>query len=445
VTESRKAIWISFSVILIALIYLLAPVVQPFLISAAIAYFANPTVKLLERYKFPRTIAVIFVFFIITLIIFGFVVVLLPIIQKQILELWQSIPSAVNWLEYNVFPLIEQWFGITPDMFNVSNIKQYLDAHFHEAKDMVPAVYSALSRSSSAIVASITFLLLVPVVTFYLMRDWEKLLVTIQNVLPTTAKNKVCQLSRECDQVLGAFMRGQLTVMLALAVIYGLGLRIIGVDFALLLGLIAGIASVVPYLGLIVGLVIAGIAALIQFQDLFMLGLVAAVFVIGQLIEGAVLTPLLVGDKIGLHPIAVIFAILAGGYLFGFVGILIALPVAAVLVVILRHLHSNYLVDKPRAKLKASININKTQLTARPKTKPKAKVSINLNKPKLTARQKVNTKPKPKAKAKPIPKVKPKPKPKAKPKPKPKAKPKPKPKPRPKAKPKPGKKRAKTK
>jgi predicted PurR-regulated permease PerM len=186
-------------------------------------------------------------------------------------------------------------------------------------------------------------LVLIPVVTFYLLRDWHIVIERVHELLPRRSEPHIVRLASEADTMLGAFLRGQLSVMTALAVVYSLGLWIVGLDLALLIGLIAGLVSFVPYLGFITGIALAGIAAYLQFQELLPLVWVALVFGIGQMLEGMLLTPWLVGDKIGLHPVAVIFAIMAGGQLFGFVGVLLALPVAAVLMVILREARRRYI------------------------------------------------------------------------------------------------------
>jgi predicted PurR-regulated permease PerM len=184
--------------------------------------------------------------------------------------------------------------------------------------------------------------LLVPVVTFYLLRDWDHLVAQVRELLPRPVEPKVSALAGEIDAVLAEFLRGQLTVMAALALIYIVGLWAVGLELAFSIGLIAGLVSFVPYLGVIVGVVLASIAALLQFQDVWHLVAVVAVFGVGQMLEGMVLSPLLVGDRIGLHPVAVIFAVMAGGQLFGFFGVLLALPVAAAIVVLLRHSRDEY-------------------------------------------------------------------------------------------------------
>ena len=186
-------------------------------------------------------------------------------------------------------------------------------------------------------------LVLIPVLFFYFLRDWDRLVAKVDHLMPRHVEPVVRRLANESDQVLGAFLRGQLSVMAALAVIYSIGLTLVGIDLALLIGMAAGLISFVPYLGAILGVVAALIAAVVQFGDWFHPGMVLLVFAIGQATEGMVLTPLLVGDRIGLHPVAVIFAIMAGGQLFGFLGILLALPVAAILMVGVRYLHERYL------------------------------------------------------------------------------------------------------
>jgi predicted PurR-regulated permease PerM len=184
---------------------------------------------------------------------------------------------------------------------------------------------------------------LTPVVAFYMMRDWDLVMVRILGMVPRDMKTSFIYLSQECDEVLGAFLRGQLLIMFLLGIVYAIGLYAVGLDLAILIGILAGLASIVPYLGFFVGIVVASIAAMFQFQDPVYLGYVCVVFLIGQALEGWVLTPWLVGEKIGLHPVAVIFSVLAGGQLFGFVGILLALPLAAVVMVFVRSLHKNYL------------------------------------------------------------------------------------------------------
>jgi len=184
--------------------------------------------------------------------------------------------------------------------------------------------------------------LLMFVVTFYLLRDWDYIIAKTHALLPRKKEKNIVIIVKESDEVIGAFFRGQMLVMIALSVIYTVGLKIVGLETALLIGVLSGMVSFVPYLGFFVGILIASFVALMQYQEFLPLLYVVIVFMVGQMLEGMVLTPWLVGDKIGLHPVAVIFSVLAGGQLFGFVGILLALPVAAVIAVVLRHILARY-------------------------------------------------------------------------------------------------------
>jgi predicted PurR-regulated permease PerM len=240
-------------------------------------------------------------------------------------------------------PLLQTQLGVDPASFDLVNLKKELVNYVDKAGNLAAFLFSSITRSSAVLVGWLANLLLIPVVTFYLLRDWDILMARIRDLLPRWIEPMVVKLAQESDSVLGAFLRGQLLVMVALGFIYSLGLFMIGLDFALLIGMLAGLVSFVPYLGFIVGITVAGVAAIIQFYDVSHLLLVALVFGISQAIEGMLLTPLLVGDRIGLHPVAVIFAVLVGGHLFGFFGVLLALPVAAVIMVLLRHTHDEYL------------------------------------------------------------------------------------------------------
>jgi len=208
---------------------------------------------------------------------------------------------------------------------------------------MAGDVFGYMTRSGLVILQWLTNLILIPVLTFYLLRDWDDLVARFRELLPRKHADKIIKISGECDDMLAGFLRGQLMVMLALSIMYCIGLTFIGLDLALLIGVIAGIVSFVPYLGLFIGILLAGLAAYLQFQEWLPILWVVLIFGFAQTVEGMFLTPRFVGERIGLHPVAVIFAVMAGGTLFGFVGVLLALPVAAVVMVLLRHAHHRYL------------------------------------------------------------------------------------------------------
>lgn len=332
--------WMALVIIVGLLIYLLSPVLTPFLVGAILAYIADPLADRLELKGLSRNRAVLIVFSTLTFVGLGVLVILLPLIQQQLAQFIAKVPHYINWLQQEGIPTLEQYF---PVGFDSNLILEQLKQQSAAGGKAALSIISVLSQSGITLLGWIANLVLIPVVSFYLLRDWDPFVTHIHQLVPRKHAGVVAELARDSDTVLANFFRGQLMVMAALALIYSIGLWLIGLEFSLLIGLIAGIVSFVPYLGLIVGIVIASIAALMQFHELTPLIYVALIFGGAQLIEGLLLTPLLLGDKIGLHPVVVLFAVLAGGELFGFFGVLVALPVAAVMMVLLRHSRQQYL------------------------------------------------------------------------------------------------------
>lgn len=327
-----------------AAIYLLSPVLTPFLIAALLAYLSNPLANQLERLKIPRTLAVVIVFTLIILLILLLILMLLPMLQRQLYILIAKLPDMLAWLQQVAVPWAMEHAGLS-NTIDVDAIKTALADNWKQAGSIAAMTLKALSQSGMAVITWVINLLLIPVVTFYLLRDWEQLVAGIRSLLPRSAEPVVTQLVNECNEVLGAFFRGQLLVMVVLSIFYTTGLSLVGLQLALLIGMMAGLISIVPYMGFFVGLISACLAALVQFHDVGHIIYVLIVFVLGQALEGMVLVPWLVGDRIGLHPVAVIFAILAGGQLFGFTGVLLALPIAAVVMILLRHLRRHYVAS----------------------------------------------------------------------------------------------------
>jgi len=321
-------------------IYALAPVLAPFLTGALLAYLGDPLVGRLVRLGLPRTLAVVAVFIVIFAFLLAIPLWLVPLVENQIAVFARNLPTYLQWVQDVLLPWATGHLG--SPAIDLSNIKDLLVQQWQQAGGLAVRVVKVIGASGGALLAWLANLVLVPVVTFYLLRDWQRVLAALRALLPRAQAPLIESVARECDEMLATFLRGQLTVMLALGVMYSFGLWLVGLDLAFLIGLIAGLVSFVPYLGLIVGMAAAGVAALMQFHEVLPLVYVALVFGIAQLIEGTVLTPLLVGDRIGLHPVAVIFAVMAGGQLFGFVGVLLALPAAAVIAVIVRRIYARY-------------------------------------------------------------------------------------------------------
>ncbi|MFI4969558.1 MAG: AI-2E family transporter [Lysobacterales bacterium] len=333
--------WLILLVAVGAIVYLLSPVLMPFAIAALFAYLADPIVDRLERWM-GRGLAVSLVFFVVAIVVTAIMLVLVPFVEHQIGNFLLQLPVWIDWFQTRATPWLETHFGVSPDLLDTRRIIDALRANWTQAGGFAATALAKVSKSGLAVVGWLLNLVMIPVVAFYLLRDWDILVERIHGLIPRSVEPVVSQLARESDQVLGAFLRGQLSVMVALAVYYGAGFWLVGLSVGPLIGIVAGLISFVPYLGAMTGLVMGVIAALVQYQDWYHVLLVLGVFAIGQTLEGYVLVPKLVGDRIGLHPVAVIFAVLAGGELFGFLGVLLALPVASVVVVVLRYLHHRY-------------------------------------------------------------------------------------------------------
>jgi len=341
-TNSRYLFFLAGALVIGGLFYLLSPVLLPFLIATLLAYVGDPLVDRLEK-KIPRGISVLIVFLILSAFVLTLLFILLPMIERQLINFIQAIPKYLDWIQQVVVPWLISNVGVSGIDLDFAEIKASIKEHWTKAGGVAAGLVGTVSKSGLAIIGWVVNIVLLPVLTFYILRDWDILTSRLLELMPRQSQSTVIKIARDSDSVLSAFLRGQLMVMLALGTIYSVGLSLIGMDFSLLIGLLAGIVSFVPYLGFIVGILVAGIAAMVQFQDAYQLLPVLLVFGVGQLFESFLLTPVFVGDKIGLHPVAVIFAVMAGGQLFGFFGILLALPVAAVAMVLLRHAHERYL------------------------------------------------------------------------------------------------------
>ena len=331
------------------LLYLLAPVLTPFVAAALLAYIGDPLADRLQRLKFPRTVAVVTVF-LLTFVALGLLVLLvLPLIRGQISAFLSALPEIIVQAEQVWLPTITDWLGIEQgeDIGLGAFISRYSDM----AGSWGATVLLSLSKGGGALAAAVISLFLIPILTFYLLRDWDSIIARFGALVPSSQRETVFRLARETDDVLGAFLRGQILVMIGLGTIYSIGLSLVGLNFAIAIGVVAGLVSFVPYLGFVFGIVLAGLTVALEPDPLLRLAGVVATFSIGQFIEGSVLTPKLVGDRIGLHPVIVIFAVAAGGQLFGFFGILLALPAAAVLSVLVRFAYSQYLAEHPESRV----------------------------------------------------------------------------------------------
>lgn len=337
----NKCLWVAALAGLGGLVYLLAPVLTPFAAGTLVAYLANPLVDSLANRGLKRLPAVVLVFAVISLLVGLVLFWVVPLLAEQVGNFFDDLPAYSRWVQTSAVPWINKHLGLKLRASNLEQLAGTLTAQWQQAGG-ASAALASLSHSGAVLVSWLLNLALVPVVVFYLLRDWNRILCQVQGLLPLRWAPLAARLSIEIDEVLSAVFRGQLMVMLALATVYSVGLWLVGLRLGLLIGLFAGLASFIPYAGFIVGVLLASIMALAQFGELWPVASVLIVFAAGQMLEGLWLTPWLIGHRIGLHPVAAIFAALAGGRLFGFLGVLLALPMAAVVMVLLRHIHEVY-------------------------------------------------------------------------------------------------------
>ena len=340
--QRQSLTWLALSLAALGLLWLLAPVLTPFLIGAVLAYALHPAVERLAARRVPRVLAVVLVE--VAAIVTGLAVLLLivPILSKELPLLRDQIPLLADRLNHGLSPWLAQWgLHVALDTASIKAfVLKYLDANI---EDGIATALSSARIGGSILLTIVGNAILVPVVLFYLLLDWPQLVQRLRELVPPRMLAGVEGFVEECDSVLGQYLRGQLLVMLILATFYSVGLALFRFDLALPVGVFTGLAIFIPYVGFGLGLVLALVAGLLQFTSLYGLIAVAVVYGLGQLIESLFLTPRLVGERIGMNPLMVIFALLAFGQLFGFVGVLIALPLSALLVVAAARLRVAYL------------------------------------------------------------------------------------------------------
>lgn len=341
----RRLKWTAVIVGVLWVVWLLAPILTPFVLALLLGWLGDPLVDRLERAGRSRNMAVTLVFVLMVLLLVLALVILVPMLERQIVTFIDVLPQARDWFIGTAIPWAERKTGLElMGWLDPERLIAWIRGHWQQAGGVAATFFGYLSRSGFAMVTWVVNLVLLPILTFYFLRDWDLLVARVAATIPRNHVGTITRLAQQSNEVLGAFIRGQFLVMLALGVIYAGGLTLVGLKLGLLIGIVAGLISFIPYLGATTGILLAVLAALVQAKgfDLQLLILVGVVFTVGQLLESYVLTPRIVGDKIGLHPVAVIFAVMAGGQLFGFLGMLLALPVAAVANVLLHYLHEQY-------------------------------------------------------------------------------------------------------
>lgn len=341
----RRIFILSGIALILWVLYLLKPVVLPFIAAFLVAYLFSPLVDKLHRIGLPRWLSIGIVFIGIGVIVTLAIWYVVPLVWQQLIYARDSIPAGIHWLNYTFLPWVSQTFNVEAMEIDTEQISkvvmEYIQTNY--SADSIQSVVLRVAQSGLNFIQIGGVVVLIPIIAFYFLLDWDRMLESLRRLIPRHYEKTTLGIVGECHNVLGAFVKGQFLVMFLLGVVYAVGLQLIGLEVGLIIGMVAGLASIIPYLGFGVGIIAAVIATLFQFGiDWTHLALVIIVFMIGQAIEGYILQPFLLGDKIGLSPVAVVFAVLAGAQLAGFLGMLIALPVAAVIVVLLRHARECY-------------------------------------------------------------------------------------------------------
>lgn len=341
----RRVFFLAGIVLLLWVLYLLKPVVIPFVAAFLIAYLFSPLVDKLHQYGLPRWLSISFVFVGIGVVLTLAIWYLVPLIWEQLVYARDKIPKVIGWVNSSFLPWLSSTFNLVEMELDTDQISaavmDYVQTNY--SADSIQTVALRIAQSGMNFIQIGGTVVLIPIIAFYFLLDWDRMLDNLRRLIPRPYEQSTLRIVGECHRVLGAFVKGQFLVMFLLGVVYAVGLQVIGLEVGLIIGMIAGLCSIIPYLGFAVGIIAAVTASFFQFGlDWTHLLLVGVVFMIGQVVEGYILQPFLLGDKIGLSPVAVVFAVLAGAQLAGFLGMLIALPVAAVIVVLLRHVRDYY-------------------------------------------------------------------------------------------------------
>ncbi|AXQ21876.1 AI-2E family transporter [Acinetobacter wuhouensis] len=343
--RTLKRIFILAGIALVLwVLYLLKPVVIPFVAAFLVAYLFSPVVDRLSKIL-PRWLSITVVFLGIGVVLTWAMWFVVPLVWKQLIYARDSIPAGIHWINSTFLPWVSNNFNVERMELDTDQISkvvmEYIQTNY--SADSIQTMALKIAQSGLSFLSIGGTIVLIPVIAFYFLLDWNRMLEGMREFIPQKYKASTLKIVAECHSVLGAFVKGQFLVMVLLGIVYAVGLQLVGLEVGLIIGMVAGLCSIIPYLGFGVGIIAAIIACFFQFgMDPKHLLMVLAVFGVGQLIEGYILQPFLLGDKIGLSPVAVVFAVLAGAQLGGFVGMLIALPVAAVIVVLLKHLKDLY-------------------------------------------------------------------------------------------------------
>jgi predicted PurR-regulated permease PerM len=334
--------WLAIALAAGFLVWLLSPILAPFLLAAILAYICNPLVERLARRRVPRILAVLAVLLLVVTVVVGLVLVVLPVFVRESRVLMEKLPGFIAWFNQHAAPWLRAHLELEVQL-DADSVRAWAREMLAENEDLARTLFGSLKVGGLAVLALLVNLLLVPVVLFYLLIDWNGLLQRVDELIPRRIHERALAMAREIDRVLAEWLRGQLLVVAIMSCYYVTTLWLAGLPYALPIGILTGISVIVPYVGIVVCFVLATVVALLEGGSLALLAWIWAAIGLGQALEGMLVTPRIVGERIGLHPVAVIFALLAFGQVFGFFGVLLALPASAVLLVALRQARAAYL------------------------------------------------------------------------------------------------------
>jgi predicted PurR-regulated permease PerM len=342
VTNRRFQFWLSVIVLFLVFLFLIRSVLLPFVLGMFAAYFLDPAADKLEKLGLSRTMStlLIIVTFFLSIILLSVLVV--PVVGSQFSGLVAALPEYISALERDYAQDVASWVGGMP-MLQAEDLKSAASDFAGIVLKFGEQFASGIFQSGVAMLNVLSLLLITPVVAFYLLRDWDELVQRVDRLLPRQSAHIIREQLAIINTMMAGFIRGQLNVCLLIGCYYAIGLSLVGLKFGIVIGLMTGLLVILPYVGALFGTLTGLAVAFFQFQTYEEIGMVMCVFLLGQLIEGYLLTPRLVGERVGLHPVWVIFGMLAGASLFGFVGVLLAVPVTAVIGVLIRFAISRYL------------------------------------------------------------------------------------------------------
>ena len=337
--------WLTAFAVVVAGLYLWRDILLPFIAGMAVAYFLDPAADRLEKWGCSRAVATGIITGAFVVVVVAVLLLILPVLHSQIIQFAERVPTYAEMLRESIVPLLDTLRArVSPEV--VERLRDVASDSVGGAIGWISRVLGSIWGGGMALFHLLSLIVITPVVAFYLLRDWDRMIAKIDSWLPEAHAQVIREQAALVDRTLAGFARGQALVCLILGAYYGIALTLIGLDFGLIIGLGAGLISFIPFVGSIIGFAVSLGLAFLQFSEWLPVALVAAVFIVGQIAEGYFLTPKLVGDRVGLHPVWIIFALLAGGVLLGFVGVLLAIPVAAVVGVLARFGLDRYLASR---------------------------------------------------------------------------------------------------